>query len=497
MDSTNRAVPKIIGIEFSAGKGKSLYYILMKIVKKFAESSEKDIRETIKYLLDSENSEYLDERMKMDFLESEYDEFVLYNKLLNLDSNGRIVQINYPSETDDYVSYIPGHGILTNGQKPTDKESFYREYARDFSIRKEIINMSLAFLPQRIISLLKNLGVYDYSDEDDEDVINIMIDRHFKPNLNLSTTRLIYDRVSRGEYPSLYLMSMGNCSENFDMDGAATDDSEEEIPRMIDLLDQTDMNMRLLICIRHSNVWFRWLYGMNDELPSTYSSYISNRLESIKAKYGKELVQKKYGDYIMSRNVELFASLFVKNILAIDQNMTEIYFVRKNSEQYTFIKNMGGMSFDGYEQEIQNAFMRLHDDKVRLQNDLLYLSGLSSTTNGYAGSLILPRYSCFLRVFNELPYSFHDRYDKIYGSVLTKIVEEKNIKFAGNDRDIVTAFEKFKNGKVDFGQYYKQRGYDFEINKNHIFNNENDDEKDMGLYKRGNLIMDQYELDMA
>lgn len=53
-------------------------------------------------------------------------------------------------------------------------------------------------------------------------------------------------------------------------------------------------------------------------------------------------------------------------------------------------------------------------------------------------------------------------------------------------------FERFKNGKVDFNNYYKESGYDFEIGKTHIFN----EDKDMGLYKRGNIILEQSEHDL-
>lgn len=55
-------------------------------------------------------------------------------------------------------------------------------------------------------------------------------------------------------------------------------------------------------------------------------------------------------------------------------------------------------------------------------------------------------------------------------------------------------FERLKVGKVDFGPYYKERGYDFELSKSHIFNN-NTENDEMASYKR--RAIDQYQPDMA
>ena len=51
-------------------------------------------------------------------------------------------------------------------------------------------------------------------------------------------------------------------------------------------------------------------------------------------------------------------------------------------------------------------------------------------------------------------------------------------------------FERFKKGKMNFDQYYRERGYDFEIDKTHIFNN-SENEKDFSYYRRGDMFFEQ------
>ena len=56
-------------------------------------------------------------------------------------------------------------------------------------------------------------------------------------------------------------------------------------------------------------------------------------------------------------------------------------------------------------------------------------------------------------------------------------------------------FERFNQGKLNLDQYYRDRGYDFEIDKTHIFNN-SENEKEFSYYRRGEMFFEHSHSEM-